>query len=251
MSDFVTGTDGTRIAYESVGEGKPILLIHGFASSRAINWRGPSWYDWLNKAGYRVIAFDNRGHGESDKPHERAAYDEALMTADALAVLDALGIPAADMMGYSMGGYLLIRLLHDQPRRVGRAILGGVGSTYFGFWDKRSHRIAEALLAPDANDIADPLAAEFRRFSERGGNDPKAMSACIQRPRHTFTVDELRAVTNPVLVVTGENDEQAGLPERLARLFPHGRVVLVPGRDHNRTVGDPVYKQAVTEFLAD
>ena len=250
MTEFVTSADGVRIAYESVGEGRPILLIHGFASNREINWRKPGWYDWLTRAGFRVVAFDNRGHGESDKPHDIAAYDEGLMVGDALAVLDALKIQAAHMMGYSMGAYLLIRLMHDWPARVGRAVCGGVGGTYFGFWDKRAKKIADAMLAKDPGEIADPLAQEFRRFADRAGDDLEAMAACIQRPRITFTMNELKAVTTPVLFVTGENDDMSGPPERLARVFPNARLEIVPGRDHHRTVGDPVFKQAVTEFLA-
>ena len=250
MTEFVTAQDGVRIAYETVGEGRrSILLIHGFASSREINWRRPGWYDWLTRAGFRVIAFDNRGHGESDKPHDIAAYDEGKMAGDALAVMDALNVKACDMMGYSMGGYLLIRLMHDHAARVNHAILGGIGGTYFGFWDKRAKLIADAMLAKDKTAVTDPLAQEFRNFAERAGDDLQAMAACIQRPRITFTMDELKAVATPVLFVSGENDTMSGPPERLSRLFPNSRLVIVPGRDHHRTVGDPVYKQAVTEFL--
>ena len=249
MTDFVAGADGTRIAFDSVGEGRPILLIHGFASNREINWRKPGWYDHLARAGFRVIAFDNRGHGESDKPHDITAYDEGTMVGDALAVLDALKIQSCDMMGYSMGGYLLIRLMHDQPARVGRAVCAGIGGTYFGFWDKRAKKIAVAMLTKDIEGIADPLAQEFRRFADKAGDDLEAMAACIQRPRITFTMDELRAITTPVLLVTGENDDMSGPPERLARVFPNSRLEIVPGRDHHRTVGDPVYKRAVTKFL--
>lgn len=249
MTEFVTSADGVRIAYEMAGEGRrPILLIHGFASNRVINWRGPGWYDWLTQAGFRVIAFDNRGHGESDKPHDIAAYDEGKMVGDALAVLDAVHVTTCDMMGYSMGGYLLIRLLHDQPARVKRAILGGVGGEYFSLWEKRARQIAEALLTNDKG-AADPQAAEFRRFAERAGDDMAALAACIQRPRLRFTMEELGAIVTPLLFVNGENDEMTGPPERLARIFPNARLELVSGRDHHRTVGDPVYKQAVTDFL--
>ncbi len=250
MTEFVTGTDGVRIAYDVVGEGRrPILLIHGFASSRIINWRNPGWYDWLTQEGFRVIALDNRGHGESGKPHDIASYDEGKMAGDALSVLDALNIKTCDMMGYSMGGYLLIRLLHDSPKRVTHAVLGGVGGAYFSLWEKRAKQIADALLAKDKNAIGDPQAREFRRFAERVGNDMAAMAACIQRPRQRFTIEELGAITTPFLFVNGENDDMSGPPERLARVFPNARLEIVGARDHHRTVGDPLYKQAVTDFL--
>jgi pimeloyl-ACP methyl ester carboxylesterase len=249
MTEFVKAADGVRIAYESVGDGRPVLLIHGFASNRELNWRKPGWYEHLTRAGHRVIAFDNRGHGESDKPHDIASYDEGTMVGDALAVLDGLNIKTCDAMGYSMGGYLLIRMMHDHPARVGRAVCGGIGGTYFGFWDKRAKKIADAMLTKDVESIADPLAQEFRRFAEKAGDDLEAMAACIQRPRITFTMDELRSIATPVLFVTGENDDMSGPPERVARLFPNSRLEIVTGRDHHRTVGDPVYKRAVTEFL--
>ncbi len=251
MTEFVTAADGVRIAYETAGAGRPILLIHGFASSRVINWRNPGWYDWLARAGHRVIAFDNRGHGESDKPHAIAAYDEGKMIGDALAVLDALEIPMADIMGFSMGAHLLIRLLHDAPARAARAVLGGLGGAYFSpSWGGRAKLIAGAFLAQDAKSITDPQAREFREFARRAGNDLAAMAACIQRSRKIFTVQELAAIATPVLVVCGENDAMAGPPEQLAKAFANGRTVIVLGRDHHRTVGDSVYKQAVTQFLA-
>ncbi|MGQ0742317.1 MAG: alpha/beta fold hydrolase [Alphaproteobacteria bacterium] len=248
MSEFVSN-GGVCIAYETLGEGAPVLLVHGFASNREINWRKPGWYEWLTRAGRRVIAMDNRGHGESDKPHDIQFYDEGLMAGDALAVLNALKISSCDMVGYSMGAYLLIRLMHDHPARVARAVLGGVGGTYFGFWDKRAKKIADAMLAKDPAEITDPMAQEFRRFAERAGDDLEAMAACIQRPRITFTMEELKAITTPVLIVCGENDEMAGPPERLARVFANARLEIVAGRDHQRTVGDPVFKQAAVEFL--
>jgi len=249
MTEFVTAPDGVRIAYDSVGEGRPVLLIHGFASNRDINWRKPGWYEHLRHAGHRVIALDNRGHGESSKPHDIASYDESIMVGDAIAVLDALRIPQCDVVGYSMGGYLLIRMMHDRPERVARAVCGGIGGTYFGFWDKRAKKIADAMLTKDVEGIADPLAQEFRRFAERAGDDLPAMAACIQRPRITFTMEELRAIATPVLFVNGENDEMSGPPERLARLFPNSRLEIVPGRDHHRTAGDPLFKRAATDFL--
>src|SRR5580692_5816676 len=115
MTQFVTAPDGTRIAYEVVGEGQPVLLIHGFAASRVQNWKNPGWYETLTRAGYRVIAMDCRGHGESGKPHEPAAYDHDLMAADAAAVIRATASAPVFLMGYSMGGFISVRLLLDHP----------------------------------------------------------------------------------------------------------------------------------------
>jgi len=82
MTEFVTAPDGVRIAYDIAGEGAPIVLVHGFGASRVQNWRAPGWYETLTGAGYRVIALDCRGHGESDKPHDSAFYGESTMASD-------------------------------------------------------------------------------------------------------------------------------------------------------------------------
>lgn len=131
MTEFVTAPDGVRIAYEAVGEGAPVVLIHGFGSDRNLNWRGPGWYDALTKAGHAVLALDCRGHGESGKPHDIAMYDEQRMIWDVLSVMNAAGHARATVMGYSMGGYMTVRLMHEAPERVEEAIIAGVGGVYF------------------------------------------------------------------------------------------------------------------------
>ena len=249
MTNFVTATDGVAIAYDVIGDGPPVVLVHGFAANRAITWRNTNWYEWLTSAGRQVIALDCRGHGMSAKPHEKEAYDDRLMLADVLAVLDALGLRAADVVGYSMGGYLAINLMHEAPGRVRRAVIAGVGESYFSFWASSAEIIAQGLLAPDAAAIADPQALEFRRFSERAGGDLVALAACMLRPRLSFGADELKRILQPILVVCGEQDETSGRPEPLARAFAAARAVVVPRRNHHSTVGDPLFKQAVKDFL--
>src|SRR5262245_18046433 len=123
MTEFAAAADGIPIAYESLGEGAPVVLVHGFGASRAITWANTNWYQTLSRAGRRLIAIDARGHGQSGKPHDAASHEEDRMAADILALLDALGIKQADIMGYSMGGYLAIRLMTDSPGRVRRTIL--------------------------------------------------------------------------------------------------------------------------------
>jgi pimeloyl-ACP methyl ester carboxylesterase len=250
MADVVHGPDGTPISYEIQGEGKPILLIHGFASNRRINWRSPGWIDFLTKAGRRVVAFDCRGHGESGKPHEVKDYDETLMMGDAIAVLDAAGIPTADVMGYSMGGYIALRIAHRVPQRVNRMILGGVGGKYFSYWESRADTVAEGLLAKNSSSITDETAKGFRAFAERSGNDLVALAACMRRERRIYTCNELYAFRTPTLVVCGETDEISGPPQEIAKCFPDAKAVVVPKRDHMLTVGDKGYKEAVAAFLS-
>jgi pimeloyl-ACP methyl ester carboxylesterase len=247
MTLFATANDGVRLAYETVGTGNPIVLVHGFASDRNQNWKNVGWYETLTDAGYQVTAMDCRGHGESDKPHDDASYGDK-MVADILSVMDAAGIERADLMGYSMGGILTVGLLMTHPGPIRRAIAAGIGETYFA---TRSHRagIANALRAPDPSTITDPTQKAFRAFASQGGKDILALAACMSADRTMYAKEQLVRCTTPVLVVDGDKDTQAGSPEPLARAFANGRAVTIPGRDHMTAVGDRVYKQAVIEFL--
>ena len=249
MTRFTTSPDGLAIAYDAVGNGPPIVLIHGFAASRAITWRGTLWYDWLTRAGHTVIAPDCRGHGESDKPHEVDAYDDYKMLGDILAVMAAEGITRADIMGYSMGGYLTINLAHERPDVVARAVIAGVGENYFSFWAQRDKTIGDGLLAQDESAITDPLAREFRAFAERGNNDLKALAACMRRKRLSFEAHELNAIATPALIAVGELDTIAGHPEPLAAALGNAHGLVLPRRNHHSAVGDLVYKKAVKDFF--
>jgi pimeloyl-ACP methyl ester carboxylesterase len=251
MTEFASSSDGVPIAYEAVGDGAPIVLVHGFGASRAVTWANTNWYQTLARAGRRVIAVDCRGHGESGKPHDEASYDEGLMASDIVSVLDALTIERADVMGYSMGGYIAIRLMDDRPRRADRVVLGGVGENYFAYSRERADIIAQGLLADDPATITDPEALAFRTFCERVGNDLVALAACIRRPRRVYGPGQLARLPHPVLVVCGEVDETSGAPGRLAGAFPHGRAVTVPRRNHHSAVGDRIYKDAVLAFLSE
>src|SRR5499427_7170582 len=119
--------DQIEIAYLDQGEGDPIVLIHGFASTAAINWVHPGWVTTLTKARRRVIALDNRGHGASSKLYDPAAYHSASMAEDVRALLDHLGLEHADVMGYSMGARITAFLALAAPRRVRSVIFGGLG----------------------------------------------------------------------------------------------------------------------------
>lgn len=251
MTEYVSAPDGTAIAYETLGDGEPVVLVHGFGASRAITWANTNWYQTLLRAGRRIVALDCRGHGQSGKPHDPQAYEEGLMAADILSVLDGLEIAQADVMGYSMGGYLAIRLMNDWPGRVRRAVLAGVGENYFRHSRERAEIIAQGLLAEDAAAVTDPDALAFRSFGERAGNDLVALAACMRRERRIVGRQELATIDHPVLVVCGELDDTSGPPEPLATAFPNGTALTVPRRNHHSTVGDRVYKDAVIAFLRD
>src|ERR1700761_8703300 len=109
MTEFATTTDGIHIAYERVGEGPPVVLVHGFGSSKEQNWKSTGWYGSLGGAGFFLIPLDNRGHGESNKPHDPALYHHDRMAEDVLTVMEAEGVKSAPYVGYSMGGLIGLR----------------------------------------------------------------------------------------------------------------------------------------------
>ena len=250
MPQFATSKDGARIAYDTKGEGKPVVLVHGFASSREQNWGTPGWIDRLALAGFRAVSFDCRGHGQSDGPHDPAAYGEHMID-DILAVMDAAGAPVADVMGYSMGSMLTIRFLMEYPERVRRAVLAGLGETYFKENPAWRSMIADAMETEDIAAIEDRVARRFRIFAAQKGKDRLALAACMRSPRRKYTPAELKASKRPVLVVCGEKDDLTGSPFPLAEAFADGRAVLLPNKDHMTAVGDPGYKKAVLEFLGE
>jgi len=249
MKSFAESRDGLRIAYEIVGQGEPVLLVHGFASSRVQNWRATNWYKTLTDAGFQVMAMDCRGHGESDKPHDPAYYSYDLMSADILAVLNAAGIADSHLIGYSMGAYLGIQLLMERPEVIRKLVIAGVGENYFHQREAIRFGISNALLAPDPAHITDPTQKMFRAFASQPGKDIAALAACMRGGRRYFSRDELSGATRPALVICGENDDVSGPPEPLADAITGAIAVTVAGRDHMSAVGDKATKWAVVGFL--
>jgi pimeloyl-ACP methyl ester carboxylesterase len=241
--------DQIEIAYLDEGEGDPIVLIHGFASTAAINWVHPGWVTTLTKARRRVIALDNRGHGASSKPYDPAAYHSATMAVDVCALLDHLGIARADVMGYSMGARIAAYLALAHPDRVRSLILGGLGSRLVDGAGLPTS-IADALEAPSLSAVSDPQGRVFRAFAEQTRSDLKALAACIRGSRQTLTRAEVRAIRMPALVAVGTADEVAGSAQELAALLPAAEPLDIPGRDHMQAVGDKVFKTGVAAFLA-
>ncbi len=240
--------DGIEISYLDEGEGDPIILIHGFASNKQVNWKNTGWVDVLVKDGRRVIAFDNRGHGESQKFHDPAVYGAPAMAEDARRLLDHLKIGSADVMGYSMGARITAFLTLNHPDRVNRAIFSGLGyGMITGIGDPEP--IVAALEAASLMDVTDRTGRAFRAFAEQTKSDRKALAACMRSSRQKISEDDVSRITNPVLVAVGTSDEIAGSPHQLAALMPNAQVLEITGRDHMMAVGDKVHKQGVLEFL--
>jgi pimeloyl-ACP methyl ester carboxylesterase len=246
LQKFVS--DGIGLAFIDEGAGDPVLLIHGFASSVRHNWIEPGWVSLLVRHGYRVIAFDNRGHGASDKLYDRARYGAPLMAADARRLLDHLSIARPDVMGYSMGARITAFLALSQPQRVRSAIFGGLGANMVRPM-AGTGPIAAALEAASIDEVKNATARTFRAFAERTGSDLKALAACIRGSRDPITKEMVASLTCPVLVAAGTEDVIGGQADELAQLIPGAQALPIPRRDHMLAVGDRVYKQGVLNFL--
>jgi pimeloyl-ACP methyl ester carboxylesterase len=238
-----------EIAFLDEGEGEPIVLIHGFASNKEVNWVYPGWVMTLTRAGRRVIALDNRGHGQTTKFYEPALYHSSLMAQDVRALLDHLRLTRADVMGYSMGARIAAFLALAEPQRVRAAVLGGLGIRLVegvGLPDE----IAQALEAPSLAEVSNPVGLMFRSFAEQTRSDLRALAACLRGSRQTLSKAEVGRIAAPVLVAVGGKDQIAGSPRALVALIPGAQALTIPGRDHMLAVGDRTFKSAVVEFLA-
>jgi len=241
-------SDGVPIAFIDEGEGEPIVLVHGFASNIRINWLSTGWVRALTGAGWRVIALDNRGHGDSGKLYDPQAYQMPVMARDARRLLDHLHLGAADVMGYSMGARITAHLATMYPDRLRSAVISGLGDQLIKPFPV-SDIIVAALSAENPVDIAHPTGRAFRLFADQTGGDRKALAACMTAGRQMLPAEQLADVNLPVLVAVGSEDEVAGSPHTLAALMANATAFAIPGRDHMNAVGDKAHKAAVLEFL--
>ena len=248
-----SGADDVQVAYlveapTSDDRREPILLIHGFASSHAVNWVFPQWVKTLTGAGRQVVLYDVRGHGRSDKPYEPDAYRIEVLAAEALMLLDHLGFGRIDVMGYSMGARIAAFLQRVAPDRVRSLVLGGLGHALVE-GATLPMGIADAMDAPALESLSDPHQRMFRAFADATKSDRRALAACIRGARQLMPAEIVAEIDCPTLVAVGTNDDIAGDPGALAALLPRGRAFPIEGRDHNKAVGDKAFKAAVLEFL--
>ena len=232
------------------GSGEPIILIHGFASSHHVNWVAPGWVKTLTEAGYRTIALDNRGHGQTSKSYDADDYTPPKMASDAAALLDHLGIEKAHVFGYSMGARVSAFMALRYPDKVASLILGGLGYGMIdgvGDWDP----IADALVAPDPAMIDHARGKMFRTFADQTRSDRQALAACIATSRELISEDDMARIAAPTLVGVGTRDDIAGSAARLADLMTDAEAFDIEGRDHMLAVGDRTFKAKVLQFLGD
>lgn len=239
-----------EITYLDEGEGEPIVLVHGFASNKEVNWVQPGWVQTLKAAGRRVVALDDRGHGASSKLYDPAEYHTSKMAGDVGALIEHLGIGRVDVIGYSMGARIAAFLALEHPDAVRSVVMGGLGMHLIeGVGLPES--IADALEAPSLADVTDPQGRLFRAFADQTGSDRRALAACIRGSRQTLTREQAAAIGAPVLVAVGTRDPIAGSAEALAAIIPGAQALPIPNRDHMLAVGDKVFKAGVLTFLQE
>jgi pimeloyl-ACP methyl ester carboxylesterase len=246
MPTFRNGA--VEIAYLDEGEGDPIVLVHGFASNKEVNWVMPGWTAALRRDGRRVIALDNRGHGQSTKLYDPAEYHTDIMAGDVAALIEYLKLGRADVMGYSLGSRISAVLAARRPELVRSVILGGAGIRLIdnaGLSDE----IAESLEMPSLDDVTDPMGKRFRAFAEQTRSDLRALAACLRGSRQPVRMEDITSIRAPALIAVGTKDDITGSPHELAALMPNGRGLDIPDRDHMLAVGDKVFKKAAIEFL--
>jgi len=237
-----TSFDGEKIAYLDEGEGPAVMLIHGFINSAA-SWDGTELKKQLRAQGFRIIIPDLRGNGNSAKPQTDAAYADYAEVKDLLALADHLKLEQYMAVGYSRGSILLANLLTKEPR-ISRAIIGGMGVDFTNpDWPRRK-QFADAFggevpLIPDtegAVNYAKSINADLRSLHLQQKHQPPTAP------------DALRQVTIPIMVLVGNDDKDNGDPGQLERLFPNGRLNIIPG-DHNTTYQKDIFAAATMAFL--
>jgi len=246
MPTFKNGA--VEIAYLDEGEGDPIVLVHGFASNKEVNWVMPGWTATLRRDGRRVIALDNRGHGQSAKLYDPALYHTDIMAGDVAALIEHLKLPRADVMGYSLGSRISAVLAARRPELVRSVILGGAGVRLIDSAGLRDE-IADSLEMPSLADVTDPMGKRFRAFAEQTRSDLRALAACLRGSRQAVRMEDIAGIRAPALVAVGSKDDIAGSPHELAALMPNGRGLDIPDRDHMVAVGDKVFKAEAIKFL--
>jgi pimeloyl-ACP methyl ester carboxylesterase len=240
--------DSLTLAYDDIGNGECIVLIHGFASNRNENWRRVGWYGAIERKRMRLLALDVRGHGESAKPHDAALYTSEALAGDLIALMDHAGAARAHMLGYSMGARIALATALAHPDRVDHLVIGGIGGALFDP-QREGHLLSHAMSADSPDAIAEPLLQSFRHFADEQGEDRKALAACAKGLDFGFTREGVSRVGAPTLVVAGARDALAGSPEELARAIPGARAVTLPGCDHFSAIPHALFKASAFDFL--
>jgi pimeloyl-ACP methyl ester carboxylesterase len=241
-----SGRDGADLVYRELGEGRPVVLVHGYFSTATVNWLRYGHAEAIAARGFRVIMPDLRAHGDSAAPHDPAAYPPDVMADDGLALVEHLGLTEYDLGGYSLGGRTVARMVL-RGASPGRAVIAGMGldgivhaTDRGGFY----HRVLTNLGSfPRGTE-------EWRAeaFLRTVGGDPVALLHVLDSVVNTDSAD-LRRIEIPTLVLIGAKDEDHASAKELASLLPDGRYLEMPGT-HMSAVTKPDLGRAIADFLS-
>ena len=238
-----TSFDGTKIHYEVLGEGKPVVLLHGFITNGE-SWKRAPVRQGLADAGFKVVTLDLRGNGRSDKPHTAEAYRDGAELKDVMALMKHLNLTNYDVVGYSRGAILTAKLL-TMDTRVRRAVMGGMSADFTDpNWIRRKN-FYEALTKPGSHPELQPAVD----YAKKSGADTVAL-ARMQEFQPTVSRAELGKLRVPLLVVNGDQDLDNGNPKDLADAVPGARLVMVPGT-HGGAMSTPEFAKAIVAFLRE
>jgi pimeloyl-ACP methyl ester carboxylesterase len=239
------GRDGAPLAYREIGEGRPLVLLHGYFSTAQVNWVRFGHAQALADRGHRVVMPDLRAHGDSARPRDPAAYPPDVLTDDGLALVEHLDLTNYDLGCYSLGGRITIRMLvrGASPRR---AIVAGMGLESIERTGPGDDHFRRILANPGTFERGSPeWMAEA--FLQQVGGDPGALVLLLDTSVGT-TREELARIETPTLVAVGTDDVAHASAETLAKVLPRGQFVLLPG-NHMSAVTKPELAVAIAEFL--
>ena len=249
MSDaqvrYWSASDGIQLAYHELGEGRPVVLLHGLFSDATMNWIKFGHAERIAADGFRVIMPDLRAHGLSGKPHEPGHYPRGILARDLRELIALLGLADFDLGGFSLGARTTVEAVGEglKPRR---AILGGAGLEGLRHWERRKNFFLEAIELFDQVQRGDPQWLSIQ-FIKSQHIDRTAGALLLESFADTF-MDWLKAFTMPTLVVCGSEDDDNGSAEELAAALPDAVFREVPGT-HMSSVTKPELGEAIASFL--
>jgi pimeloyl-ACP methyl ester carboxylesterase len=243
---YFSGRDGVKLAYREMGEGRPVVLIHGYFSTAKVNWLKYGHAQKIVDKGFRVIMPDLRGHGDSAKPHEEAAYPKDVLVDDGLALIEHLDLTEYDLGGYSLGGRTALRML-VRGAKPQRAIVAGMGIEGMLDTGGRGDFFRKVLGNLGSHKSGSPEWMS-EQFLKTVGGDPVALLKILDTSVDT-TREQLARVAMPVLVACGAQDNDNGSAQDLAETLPDGWYVELPG-NHMAAVTKPELGEAIAEFLS-